>query len=163
MVEDIKGFTDHNRWLSNFQRAVIDFEGLQFPSVEHAYVFAKFSDQYAPTGEDFLDFLKQSAGSVKRLGRAVVIRSDFDSIKLAIMTSCIKSKFSSNNPELTMKLLATGNCYIEETNSWGDTFWGKDMHGNGLNHLGVIIMARRAELAILTSERAYRQSQINNG
>ena len=42
-------------------------------------------------------------------------------------------------------LLDTGDLYIEETNSWGDTFWGV-CEGKGQNVLGNILMGIRTDL-----------------
>lgn len=44
-----------------------------------------------------------------------------------------------------MQLLATGTRYLEETNTWGDTYWGV-CEGKGLNMLGKTLMQVRDEL-----------------
>ena len=49
---------------------------------------------------------------------------------------------------LKQKLIDTSERYISETNSWGDTFWGVNTEGVGLNLLGKIIMARREQLLV---------------
>ena len=147
--EPIKGFTGDNRWLSNFWSASILFEGIVFPTTEHAYVYAKLmaeDQEKLKHGDGLKQLLAQTAGQMKRFGRAVPIRKNFDDIRISVMTEITAAKYSSANPELVKKLLATKNAYIEETNSWGDTFWGVNMEGVGLNHLGKIIMARRAVL-----------------
>jgi predicted NAD-dependent protein-ADP-ribosyltransferase YbiA (DUF1768 family) len=59
------------------------------------------------------------------------------------MEDLLRQKFQ--NPYLKNKLLATGNAEIEETNSWGDVFWGI-CKGVGENHLGKILMKIRSEL-----------------
>jgi ribA/ribD-fused uncharacterized protein len=146
VTEDIKGFTGDYRWLSNFWPADIMFKGIMFPTTEHAYVFAKLTDKdkfNLSVGSGFQQLLAQSAGQVKRFGKSVAIREDFDDIRVSVMTEITAAKYSAANPELVEKLLSTGNAYIEETNSWGDTFWGVSMEGVGLNNLGKIIMARR--------------------
>ena len=48
-------------------------------------------------------------------------------------------------PSLRDKLIATGDAYIEETNNWGDEFWGV-CHGFGENMLGKILMEIRKEI-----------------
>lgn len=42
-------------------------------------------------------------------------------------------------------MLATGDAYLEEGNTWGDRIWGT-VNGSGANRLGVILMQIRAEL-----------------
>jgi ribA/ribD-fused uncharacterized protein len=140
---DIKGFTGDYRWLSNFWSADILFEGTTFPSTEHAYVYAKLLPEVQSNEAVVKQLIAKSAGEVKRFGRSVPIRKNFDDIRVSVMTEITAAKYSAANPELVEKLLSTGNAYIEETNSWGDTFWGVSMEGVGLNNLGKIIMARR--------------------
>lgn len=56
----------------------------------------------------------------------------------------MREKFTQNT-ELADKLLATGDAYLEEGNTWGDRIWGT-VNGSGANRLGVILMQIRAEL-----------------
>ena len=60
------------------------------------------------------------------------------------MLRVLRAKFAQN-PELAMQLLATGTRYLEETNTWGDTYWGV-CEGKGLNMLGKTLMQVRDEL-----------------
>jgi predicted NAD-dependent protein-ADP-ribosyltransferase YbiA (DUF1768 family) len=48
-------------------------------------------------------------------------------------------------PEFGDRLLETGNLYIEETNTWNDTYWGV-CGGKGRNKLGKILMVIREDL-----------------
>lgn len=143
MSDIINGFFGEHRWLSNFYGADIVYEGLHFPSVEHAYVYSKYSNK----PKELNQFLELTAGQVKRLGKTIDIRSDFDEIKVDVMAELVFCKFSDRNPKLVQKLLDTGDAHISETNSWGDTFWGVNLEGVGLNMLGKIIMARREQLS----------------
>jgi predicted NAD-dependent protein-ADP-ribosyltransferase YbiA (DUF1768 family) len=59
------------------------------------------------------------------------------------MRECLESKFA--DPELRMKLLATGSRNLIEGNRWGDTFWGVS-RGKGQNLLGVLLKELRGEL-----------------
>ena len=43
------------------------------------------------------------------------------------------------------KVLATGDAYLEEGNTWGDRIWGT-VNGSGANRLGFILMQIRAEI-----------------
>ena len=56
--------------------------------------------------------------------------------------NCDILKIKYSNEELKQKLLATQNLYLEETNTWGDTFWGV-CNGKGYNMLGHLTMAIR--------------------
>lgn len=56
----------------------------------------------------------------------------------------VKSKFEQNS-DLKDKLIATGDEYLEEGNTWNDTYWGV-CRGKGKNILGKILMRVREEL-----------------
>ena len=57
-----------------------------------------------------------------------------------------RAKFTQNE-DLKWRLIATGDAYLEEGNTWHDTCWGVDAKtGVGENHLGKILMKVRSEL-----------------
>lgn len=132
----IKEFKGEYRWLSNFAPVDIRFEGLVYPSVEHAYVSAKTDNQALKrllTDEDL------SAGDAKKLGKTVELPKHWEVDKLIIMRELLVKKFSQQ-PYMG-KLIDTGDMYIQEGNYWNDTFWGIDLRiGEGQNHLGLMIM-----------------------
>ena len=72
--------------------------------------------------------------------------------KIKIMKSFLIQKFDINvNPEVTQKLKATGIMFLEETNYWGDRFWGVDKKDAnsipvGENNLGKLLMDIRSNL-----------------
>ena len=59
------------------------------------------------------------------------------------MKELLRQKFLI--PELGQMLLETGNSPLEETNSWGDTYWGV-CKGVGKNMLGKLLMEVRNEI-----------------
>ena len=67
------------------------------------------------------------------------------------MKEIVRAKFEQH-PELTEKLLATGDTYLEEGNTWGDRIWGT-VNGQGANNLGRILMEVREELKEKELER----------
>jgi predicted NAD-dependent protein-ADP-ribosyltransferase YbiA (DUF1768 family) len=73
----------------------------------------------------------------------VALRLDWDKMKLFIMASLLRQKFS--DPALGKKLLDTKHIYLIEGNNWGDDYWGV-YEGRGTNHLGVLLMNLRDEL-----------------
>ncbi len=138
----IKEFAGEYSWLSNFTPVKVKLGGILFPSVEHAYVSAK---------SDSIEFKilcskgDLTAGQVKRKGRQVPIPRDWGTRKLEIMTELLTQKFSQDL--FRVLLLATGSQTIQEGNTWGDTFWGVELHtGDGENNLGKIIMEIRDQL-----------------
>lgn len=84
------------------------------------------------------------------------IREDWDEIKVEIMIDLLIQKFSQ--PELQLYLKNTGDAYLVEGNSWGDTFWG-ECDGRGRNVLGRLLMILRGidEEVICDEARSSRQ------
>ena len=135
----INKFFGEYRFLSNFYPCKIVLDNIEFPSVEHAYVASKSLD------ENFRREVASIAkpGDVKKIGKKVKLREDWESVKLFIMEYLVRQKFS--NDPLKTKLIYTYPRELIEGNTWGDTFWGQ-CNGVGQNHLGKILMKIREEL-----------------
>jgi hypothetical protein len=136
----ITSFSEENRFLSNFYPCTIEIEGIEYPSVEHAYQAAKTLN-IAEREEIAL----LTAGQAKRRGYRVTLRDDWESIKLRIMEDLIRQKF--NERVLREKLKATGDAELIEGNDWEDKFWGV-CDGEGENWLGKILMKVRSEASL---------------
>lgn len=136
----ITSFHGEFRWLSNFWPALVELDGMEFPSVEHAYQAAKTND--IETRERFQSMMLKS-GEAKRMGRRVNIRADWEQVKLSVMLELLRGKFKC--ADLRAKLLSTGNAELVEGNNWNDTFWGV-CNGRGQNHLGKLLMQVRNEI-----------------
>jgi ribA/ribD-fused uncharacterized protein len=133
--KEIKGFFGDYIWLSNFYKCNVFYGGFLFPSVEHAYQYAKHSN---PALEDYEDVLKLTSAQVKQWGKNIPLKKDWNKLKLEIMSQLVLSKFE-NNIDLKNKLIEIKDFYIEETNYWRDTFWGV-YNSSGKNNLGKILM-----------------------
>lgn len=131
----IPEFQGEFRFLSNFWPCVIEFEGIKFPSVEHAYQAAKTLDikERQRIAKLF------TPGKAKRAGKELKIRPDWEEIKIPIMRELLMKKFSHR--ELMFRLKKTEGELIEG-NEWGDIFWGI-CRGQGENHLGKLLMEIR--------------------
>lgn len=137
-LDAITQFRGNYAFLSNFYDCVITFEGDDYPSVENAYQAAKCSSREARKV-----FTMISAPVAKRLGHAVFVRPDWETVKIVIMLQLVRHKFTRYS-EFQKALLATGDRDLIEDNYWGDTFWGV-CRGQGTNHLGKILMKVRFE------------------
>lgn len=145
MEEAIREFdgTDHD-FLSNFHPARVEYEGITYPTSEHAYQAAKTLD----TNIRLIAKNIKTPGDVKRWGRIVDVRKDWDTVKYGVMYDIVYLKFTQNL-NLADRLVATGNAHIEEGNNWGDRLWGvSPVGGYGKNWLGQILMRVRAEIRI---------------
>ena len=98
------------------------------------------------TEEEKMEFTQLRPSASKKLGRRVKLRPDWEEVKVGLMEEIVRAKFTQNE-ELKALLLATGEAYLEEGNTWHDTCWGVDAKtGEGQNHLGKILMKVRDEL-----------------
>ncbi len=146
-MNDIKGFFGEYRWLSNYHLCPIKWGRYTFPSTENIYQWLKI-DVFAlkDPEKDFNDlaalFTTCSPKEAKQWGKTVPLRPDWEKVKIARMLLVNSAKYM-DHPELTQKLLDTGDVLLEETNTWNDTFWGV-CNGVGENNLGKILMLLRS-------------------
>lgn len=139
----ITEFQNEYRWLSNFAPVKIKLDGLEFPSVEHAYMSAKSDEE---EWKKFCSNSNNTAGDVKRKSRTIKLKDNWNEIKLEVMANCIEQKF--NTEPYRTKLLETNDEFLQEGNRWNDKFWGVCLKTNkGENHLGKLIMSVRSALA----------------
>ncbi|MGH7178930.1 MAG: NADAR family protein [Tepidisphaeraceae bacterium] len=136
----IEYFSGKYRFLSNFWPATVVFEGMTYPTVEHAYQAAKTSDRE----ERKRIAAMATPEEAKRFGRGVEPSDDWGTRKFVVMEYCVRYKFT-NHPDLAEQLLATGDAELEEGNTWGDKVWGVYL-GQGENRLGKLLMKVRSEL-----------------
>lgn len=143
LVDGIFGFTGKYKFLSNFYPSIVGYGGLQYPTVEHAYQAAKTLN---PEQRETIR-LAATPAMAKRLGRTVHMRHDWESVKVQNMRFLLMQKFVGYH-DLSRRLYETGDVYLEETNTWGDTFWGvcKD---KGHNVLGNLLMEIRRDIKML--------------
>jgi ribA/ribD-fused uncharacterized protein len=129
-------FSGTFRFLSNFFPSPVEFEGLTYPTVEHAFQAAKTLNRAER------ERMRQlaSPGEAKRAGRRLTLRPDWEEIKLALMEQLVRQKFA--DAALRARLLKTWPRPLVEENTWGDQFWGR-CRGVGENHLGCILMRIR--------------------
>lgn len=148
----IGSFTGKHRFLSNFydawfhvpplsplQERICPY-GAQWRTAEHAFQAAK-----CVTVADHARIREaRTPAAVKRIGRSVQLRPGWDDIRCQTMFRILRCKFTPGAP-LAEQLLATGDAYLVENNTWGDIFWGVS-GGRGANWLGNLLMRVRADL-----------------
>lgn len=151
----ILSFAGEFRFLSNFHTMDRDRSSISalfhrhnlsiiVPSVEHAYQAAKAQDSM-----DFSLIARCDSPSLaKRLGSKIELREGWDGLRIGIMQRALRQKFM--DPILRRLLIDTGDRYLEERNTWGDRYWGRDERGIGQNQLGLLLMGIRSEIAGLS-------------
>jgi len=138
----IDSFKDENFFLSNFYPCLITYEDIQYPSSEHAFVAHKILSLLCRRVIAQIE----GAGAVKKAGRRLPIRPDWNDVRLAVMLCILIAKFSI--PWLAKKLIDTGDAELVEGNWWHDNFWGdckceKCKNIPGQNWLGRLLMTVR--------------------
>ena len=132
-----------------------------YASTEHAYQAAKTFITQKREVFQLASNPRLTAGQAKRIGRKLREqgqRSDWEQVNVGLMRELLQQKFDQET--LKQKLLSTGTAYLEEGNTWHDTFWGV-CHGKlegivckqgehahiGDNLLGLLLMEVRVALA----------------
>lgn len=100
-----------------------------------------------PRGKDWLinktdPSLGRMNDCIEEFKKMVVIRPDWEDVKMDVMKKALYAKFNQN-AELKESLLNTGEKEIIE-NSPYDCFWGYGPRGEGDNHLGKLLMRLRS-------------------
>lgn len=135
----ITEFKNEYSFLSNFYGSPASFDGILYPTSEHAYQAAKTLSQE----ERNAILAARTPAQAKKLGKKVTLRGDWNDVRINIMYEIITDKFNRNEI-LKKKLLETGDSELEEGNWWNDTFWGV-CKNVGQNHLGKLLMKYRNE------------------
>ncbi|MEA5509961.1 NADAR family protein [Crocosphaera sp. UHCC 0190] len=129
-------------FFSNFALYPIYLKDKIWPTSEHYFQAQKFA------GTIYEEQIRQAKEPRKaaQLGRDrhKPLRSDWELIKDNIMEEALYAKFTQH-PELTKKLLETGNAeLIEHTRN--DIYWGDGGDGKGKNKLGKLLMETRERI-----------------
>jgi ribA/ribD-fused uncharacterized protein len=158
----IDRFTGNNRIYSNFYPVIVTFEGMGYPTVEHAYQASKSKEFFFRKLMAALPANK--AGLAKERGNTIRLRSDWEEIKIEVMHNLLCKKFEQD--PFKTRLLETGDSMIIEGNYWHDNTWGDCRCNNksgdhpeclvtGENWLGRLIMDVRSQL--IEKDHCYRR------
>ena len=141
---------------SNLLKREIVFEGVTYPTAEHAYQAGK------PRREAVRTWLL-AAPTPALLAMAAHglywwdIRSDWSKIKFERMKQILRAKFTQHD-DLRQVLLITGEARLVESATVDNAvnrLWG-EVNGHGKNMLGKILMDLRAELRLEAAQGSSR-------
>jgi len=137
-VTVIDSFSGRYRFLSNFYPEPVEWAGLRWPSVEHAFQGAKHMDH------GFRELIRtaRTPAEAKRIARSRPAISDWDDWRVHVMDALLRTKFSEY--KMRLALCRTDPAELIEGNTWGDTYWGV-CKGVGENMLGQLLMKIRSE------------------
>lgn len=132
-------------FLDNFSAYQIQYEGILYPTVEHAYQAQKFLQTAQPEIAELIR-TAPSPHAAKKIAaeNQMACPPDWDARKLLVMENLLRAKLHQH-PYVRQKLLETGTMPIVEDSPY-DYYWGIGFDRTGENHLGKIWMKLRAEL-----------------
>lgn len=137
-MQIISEFKGEYSFLNNYYLHEINYDGIIYPTNEHAFQAAKTLD--LKTRIEISNCA--TPGQAKEMGNKITLRKDWEEIKSDVMEELCRLKFA--DPYLKNKLISTQYCYLIEGNHWGDKCWGM-VNGEGENRLGKILMKLRDE------------------
>ncbi|MBZ8183259.1 NADAR family protein [Oscillatoria salina] len=130
---------------SNFSPHPIYLENLDWKTVEHYYQAHKY---LGSKNEAIISEIRQAATpeEAAALGRnpELSLRDDWEQVKKQVMWKGVLTKFLTHR-DIQKILLSTGDEIIVE-DSPKDYYWGCGQNRTGMNELGKILMAVRAEI-----------------
>lgn len=155
------------REFSNFHPVSVQWKGKSFPSIEHAYQFAKYEELADKPISDllnlvdlqesdqkklkpflkltFLEFMmnsKVTAGSIKMLAHTLPDTHISPFQRMICMAELSLQKYSQEPFQSILQ--NSGDGILIEGNTWQDTFWGIDQETKeGHNILGRLLMMIR--------------------
>jgi ribA/ribD-fused uncharacterized protein len=148
MPSQIREFRGRWAFLSNFHPSPLVWEGIQYPTAEHAFNAGKTVD----LGQRAWVAAAPTPREAKRRGRTVALRPWWDAeVRFEVMAEVLEAKFGGH-PGRVHALLATGDALLVEGNTWHDNTWGDCRCGRqvcidpGRNALGVLLMGLRSDL-----------------
>lgn len=141
----------YGRWafLSNFFPAVLTWEGITYPSAEHAYNAAKTLD----IGLQHAIAYAETPRLAKKMGRKLAdLRPGWEGqVRFQAMAEILRAKFTYH-PARIQALISTRDAVLIEGNRWHDQVWGDCYCGRleclpaGRNCLGLALTALRESL-----------------
>ena len=142
----IDSFRGDNYFLSNMYETPIKFGGLLYASAECAYQAQKSLD---PSVREAIS--RMDGKAAKRFASGRQPRDGWTGMRRGVMEQVVTSKFAQS-PELRERLVhETAGFWLEEGNTWGDTYYGvviSEVTGRpfGGNVLGRMLMSVRHKL-----------------
>lgn len=134
--------SDEYGMFSNFSDHGITMHSMFYPTVEHYYQASKFEDLIYK--EKIRTCVSPKRASELGKSKNHELKTNWDAIKLNVMTNALRCKFEQHK-DLKTTLLNTNDRLLIEHSPY-DNFWGIGRTGIGLNYLGTLLMRTRAAL-----------------
>lgn len=133
-------------YFSNFSAHAVEYKGIVYPTVEHAYQCIRYAD--ARIREEIINARSpEKAWEISQKHKSMQLR-DFKERKLEVMQKLLRMKMEQHE-NIKKALRDSGELEIIKhvfTGPPGDGFWDDGADGKGENHVGRIWMELRGEL-----------------
>lgn len=143
MVIEFYSVTGEFGCFSNFSKHPIKIGGKVWKTTEHYFQAQKFCGTDDAHYAKIRKATKPSEAAALGRDRSKKIRKDWESVKISIMRSALRAKFSQH-ADIKEVLLSTGSAKIVE-HTGNDSFWADGGDGTGQNWLGRLLMEIRDE------------------
>ena len=141
MTDKLYPLDQYERFLATFSAHAVEYKGVLYPTVEHAYHCQRYGD--AAVVEEIRKasspYLAWEVSQRHKSAQA----PDFDERKAAIMEELCRAKLEQHR-DVEAGLRASGEDTIVK--NYPDPFWGVGRDGVGKNMMGVVWMKLRNEL-----------------
>jgi ribA/ribD-fused uncharacterized protein len=127
---------------SNFSRHEVAVDNVVWPTVEHFFQAAKFTQQ------DDIDAVRNAATPflAAQIGRQRnrSFRADWDGVRDTVMLQALQAKFEQHSELQDVLNSTTGTRLVEHTRN--DRYWADGGDGTGRNRLGELLETVRAQI-----------------
>ena len=141
MTDKLYPLDQYERFLATFSAHAVEYKGMVYPTVEHAYHCQRYADA-AVMEAIRLASSPYAAWELSQKHKSTQAPG-FDERKAAIMEELCRAKLAQHK-DVESGLRASGTDTIVK--NYPDPFWGIGKDGVGRNEMGKIWMKLRAEL-----------------
>ena len=132
---------EYEQYLSTFSSHAVEYKGVLYSTVEHAYHCQRYSDP------KIQDEIRSALSAYKAWEVSQKYKSqqieNFDEQKASVMEDICRSKLAQHTDVETALRVSADSVIIKD---FPDSFWGIGMDGSGKNTMGLIWMKLRGEL-----------------
>jgi ribA/ribD-fused uncharacterized protein len=142
MIPRIYPLEGYAKFFSTFSAHAVEFEGVLYPTVEHAYHCQRYAD------EAVREEIRSARSAIEAWGVSQKYKSkqqtDFDERKAGIMEALCRAKLIQHD-DVKQALIESGADVIVK--NFPDSFWGIGNDGTGGNMMGQIWIKLRSEVS----------------
>lgn len=141
MEQKILPFDLYERMLSPFSAHAVEYKGVLYPTVEHAYHCQRYCDS------QIVEEIKHARSPKLAWALSQKYKSQqvagFDQCKVQVMEDICRAKLEQHEDVREVLLWSDGMAIIK---TYPDSTWGVGLDGQGSNELGKIWIRLREEL-----------------